>query len=491
MSAEQDEPSPASPSPHRPPPPPGRPFGARRHPQDVRVAGAPQRPPAHPGGRPQHGQTGGPGPSGRPGGPVPPGGVLPGKGGRQAGPRRARLLVVAGAAALAVVATGAVAAVALGGDDEPAKKKPTATAAAAPPAWTAALGRRLKRGTGLRYNGTLTLKGGTVRARLQVAPSGSATGRLVAGTLTADVVAIDGTTYIKAGLAFWRAYAGEVPHPDYYAGRWSKAPASMPGFDVPGVLGPEAIAKALAKTSGNPPTEDVGGVRAYRVKTPAADYLVTAAAPYRLLAVRPAGQNAPDFTAAPVAAPAAMFAELRPRVAALGGAGDPTVRFRPGTLTFSDCDQNTNGCTVQLPATMTAPSGSVPEGTRAALRASITSRGAPLGSCEASEQVGTGRSVLLGCTVTGRLWRTWMKNALDNPGSYPYEASARVVGEALSAADVPKLLARVDRERKAVLKPKPATPGPSATGGTEGTQGPSANRSEGAEAATSQSPGRP
>ncbi|QKW39400.1 hypothetical protein HUT06_39670 [Actinomadura sp. NAK00032] len=485
MSAEQDEPSPASPSPHRPPHdpphgpanPPGRPFAARRRPQDVHVAGPAPRP---------RGQAGG-----QTGGSVPPGGVMPGKGGRQGGSRRARVLVVAGAAAVAVVAAGAVAAVALGGDGEPAKKKPTATAAVAPPAWTAALGRRLKRGTGMRYNGTLTLKGGTVRARLQVAPSGAATGRLVAGTLTADVAAIDGTTYLKAGLAFWRAYAGEVPHPDYYAGRWSKAPASMPGFDVPDVLGPEAIAKALAKTSGTPPTEDVGGVRAYRVKTSAADYLVTAAAPYRLLAVRPAGQNAPSFTAAPVTAPAALFAELRPRVAALGGAGDPAVRFRPGTLTFSDCDQNTNGCTVRVPATLTAPSGSVPDGARAALRASITSRGEPLGSCRTSKGVGADRSVLLDCTVTGRLWRTWMKHALDNPGSYPYEASARVVGEAVAEADVPKLLARVDRERKAVLKPKPATPGPSATGGAEGTQGPSAKRSEGTEAATSQSPGRP
>jgi hypothetical protein len=416
---------------------------------------------------------------------------MPGKGGRQGGLRRRRILVAAGAAAVAVVAAGALTAVALGGDDEPAKRKPKQTAAAAPPAWTAALGRRLKRGTGLRYNGTLTLTGGSVRARLQVSPSGSATGRLVAGALAADVVAVDGTTYIKAGLAFWRAFAAEVPHPEYYAGRWSKAPASVPGFDVPGVLGPESIAKALAKTSGTPPTEDAGGVRAYRVRTPAADYLVSAAAPYRLLAVRPAGQNAPDFTAAPVAAPATMFAELRPRVAALGGAADPGVRFRPGTLTFSDCDQNTNGCTVRLPATLTAPSGAVPDGARAALRASISSRGKPLGSCGASKPVGADRSVLLDCTVKSRLWRTWMKNALDNPGSYPYEASARVVGEALTVADVPKLLARVDRERKALLTPKSATPGPSATGGTGGTQGPSAKRTEGAEAATSQPPERP
>ncbi len=394
-------------------------------------------------------------------------------------------MMVAGAAAVAVVAAGAVAAVALGGEGEPAKKKATPTVSAPPPAWTVALGRDLTSGTGLRYDGTLTLKGRPVQAHLRVTPSGSASGRIIAGTLAADVVAIDGTAYLKAGLAFWRDFAGEIAHPEYYADRWSKAPASVPGFDVPDVLGPESIAGALGKTSGNPPVEDVNGVRAYRIRTSAADYLVTAAAPYRLLAVRGAGQNAPRFTAAPVAAPATLFTELRPRVAALGGAPDPNLAFRPGTLTFSNCDQNTNGCTVSLPATLTAPQGSVPDGARAALRATISSGDKALGSCATAGPVQADRSVVLRCTVTSRLWRNWMRKALDNPGSYPYEAAARVVGEALDAADVPKLLARVDRERKAVLKPNPATTG------SPGPGTPSAERSDGPEVATSRSPGQP
>ncbi|MER7543533.1 hypothetical protein ABTW95_11075 [Spirillospora sp. NPDC127506] len=416
---------------------------------------------------------------------MPPGGpVAPGKGGRQRKGRKARAVAVAGAAAVAVVAAGAVAAVALGGEGEPAKKKPTPTVSAPPPAWTVALGRRLKSGTGLRYDGAMTLKGRPVQAHIRVTPAGAASGRIVAGALAADVVAIDGTTYLKAGLAFWRDFAGEIAHPEYYADRWSKAPASVPGFDVPDVLGPDAIAAALRKTSGEPPTENVNGVRAYRVRTSAADYLVAAAAPYRLLAVRVAGQNAPRLTAAPVAAPATLFTELRPRVAALGGAPDPNLAFRPGTLTFRNCDQNTNGCTVSLPATLTAPQGSVPDGARAALRASISSRGEPLGSCRASAPVQADRSVVLRCTVTSRLWRDWMQKALDHPGSYPYEAAARVNGEALDPADVPELLARLDRERKAVLKPDPATSAPS------GTQGPSAERTDGPEVAASRSPGR-
>ncbi|MFA1549391.1 hypothetical protein [Actinomadura chokoriensis] len=412
---------------------------------------------------------------------------MPGKGGRQRRGRAARVMAVGGVAAVVLVVGGAVAAVAFSGEGEPAKQKATPTVSAPPPAWTVAAGHGLTSGTGVRYDGTMTLKGRPVQAHLRVTPSGSATGQIVAGTLAADVVAIDGTTYIKAGLAFWRDYAGEITHPDYYAGRWSKAPASVPGFDVTAVLGPKAIAKTLAKTSGSTPTESVNGVRAYRVKTSAAEYLITTAAPYRLLSVRAAGQNAPRFTAAPVAAPATLFTELRPRVAALGGAGDPTLQFRPGTLTFSNCDQNTNGCTVSLPATLTAPERTVPDGARAALLASITSRGKPLGSCRTSGTVEADRSVVLRCTVTSRLWRSWMRKALDNPGSYPYEASARVVGEALDAADLPNLLAQVDRERKAVLKPERATPNPATPGPGE----PSAESSDGPEIATSRSPGRP
>ncbi|MCP9982114.1 hypothetical protein [Actinomadura madurae] len=228
--------------------------------------------------------------------------------------RRARVLVVAGVAAVLVAAV-AVTAGALAGGGEAPKKKPEATVSAAPPAWTVAAGRALTSGTGLRYDGTLTVNGQPVQAHLRVTPSGAVTGTFTAGLLKADVVAIDGDTYLKAAPAFWQTYAGGVAHPEYYAGRWSKAPASMPGFDVPDVLGPEAIAESLAKAPAEPPTENVNGVRAYRVKTPGAEYLLTAAAPHRLLAVRPAGQAGPRFTVAPVTAPG----DAVRRAAAAGG----------------------------------------------------------------------------------------------------------------------------------------------------------------------------
>ncbi|MFI0370422.1 hypothetical protein ACH35V_21355 [Actinomadura sp. 1N219] len=369
-----------------------------------------------------------------------------------------RLITAAGAAALVIV-VGTVLAVVLAGEDEPGKPgKPTAPAG--PPAWSLKAGQWLTSGKGLRYEGAMTVGGKPVQARLRVTPAGSASGTLTAGALKADVVAVDGVTYIKAGTAFWRDYAGETRHPDYYAGRWSKAPASVPGFDVPDVLGPASIARTLTTTPAKTPTENVNGVPAYKVRTPGAEYLVAKAAPHQLVSVRAVGPNAPWFAAAPVVAPATLFAELRPRVAALGGAADPSLRFRPGTLTFSNCDQNTNGCTVIVPATLTSPEGAAPAGARAALRASITSRGAPLGSCWASGPVPADRALELRCTVTSRLWRRWVRAALDNPGSYPYAATAHVIGEAVGADGVQKLLDVVDRERRAIAKPAPK---PSAT----------------------------
>ncbi|MEU9837678.1 hypothetical protein AB0C69_00485 [Actinomadura sp. NPDC048032] len=529
MSAEQDEPSPTASS--RPPypdesgdashpdggPQQGAPVQEGPHPGDVRVAGG-QAPPgaAAPTG-PDAAHTGSPGsdpeatptdprgtPSFVPAGPpsaAPPGAGLPPDAGfpgepgaafsqsgpvppgRQRRPRGRRVVVFAGAAA-AVVVAGAVAAVALTGGEEAPKPKPKATAPAPPPAWTVAAGRALTSGTGLRYDGTLTINGRPVQARLRVTPAGAASGTLTAGVLTAEVVAIGGDTYLRAGTAFWQTYASGVAHPEYYAGRWSKAPASVPGFDVPDVLGPKAIARSLAKSPAKPPTENVGGVRAFKVKASGAEYVLTAQAPYRLLAVRPAGQAAQHFTVAPVAAPETLFAELRPRVARLGGAFDPGLRFTPGTLAFSNCDQNTSGCTVSMPATLTEPA-TVPDGARAVLRAALSSKGEPLGSCSGAGPVPANRSLVLRCTVTSKLWRHWMRAALDNPGSYPYEAKARVVGEAVDVADVPKLLARVDRERRAVVKAAAGTPGPTVSAE------PSVKRSERPEIATSQTPGTP
>ncbi|MDL4777619.1 MULTISPECIES: hypothetical protein [Thermomonosporaceae] len=370
----------------------------------------------------------------------------PEPGGARAAMMRRRRIVAGAGAAVVVVAAAVTAGVVMTGDDP--SGKPDKKAGPAPSSWVQQAARQLTARPGLQYAGTLPADGRPVQARLRVTRAGSATGTLTAaGGMRADVVTADGVTYLKAGPAFWRTYGGEGARPDVYAGRWTKAPASMPGLDVADVLGPEKIAERLAKAPARPRTENVAGVPAYRVKTQDADYFLTTAAPYRLVSVQAAGQGDPRFAVAPVTAAAPLFAELRPRVAALGGAADPALRFAPGKLTFVNCDENMNGCTVSVPAKMTAPDGTVPSGARAALRATVTSKGKALGTCTGTGAVPSNRELVLRCTVTGRTWRNWMRQALDSPGAHPYEAQARVVGEAVSAADVSGLLAGIDRER--------------------------------------------
>ncbi|WP_344597958.1 hypothetical protein [Actinomadura vinacea] len=396
-----------------------------------------------------------------PPGPVPPGAgppapPRPGKGGRS----RRKLLIVAGS----VVALGTAAAVAFvvlsGGEDEPGK--PRRAAAPAPAAWTKEAGRQLNALPGLRYDGTVTVSGRPVQVMLKVTQSGLATGTLTAGGVQSALVSVDGSTYVKGGSAFWRTYSGEAARASSFAGRWARLPATFPSLaSVQDALSPQAIAKLLAEAPADPPTENVGTTRAYKVKTSKADYFLTASAPYRLLRVQTAGQGDPRFTAAPLADPALAFTEMRPRVAALGGAADPSLRFQPSKPSFINCNDNMDGCTLSVPATMTVPAGAVPAGARAALLAKITAKSMTLGSCTAAGAVPSGRQVTLRCKVSSRGWRAWMRQAREVPGPHPYEGHARVLGEAVAVSDVARLVGLVDRER-AERRGAPGSGAPSA-----------------------------
>ncbi|MFC5754174.1 hypothetical protein [Actinomadura rugatobispora] len=347
------------------------------------------------------------------------------------------------------------------GEDETAK--PRTSARPAPAAWTQEAGRQLNALPGLRYDGTVTANGRPVQVMLKVTPSGLATGTLTAGAVRADLVAVDGATYVRGSSTFWRTYSGEAARATSFAGRWAKLPSTFPSLSaVRGVLSPQSIAGALGKAPATPPTENVGATPAYRVKTAKADYLLAVSAPHRLLQVQTAGQGDPRFTAAPLANPALAFTEMRPRVAALGGAADPALRFQPGRPTFVNCNDNMDGCTLNVSATLTLPTGSVPSGARAALRASITADGMTLGACTGSEAVPASRQVTLRCKVSSRGWRAWMRRARDVPGPHPYEAHARVLGEAVPVSDVARLLGLVDSERaEHGVRPGTGTPGTS------------------------------
>ncbi|MFG1998863.1 hypothetical protein ACGFNU_06905 [Spirillospora sp. NPDC048911] len=371
--------------------------------------------------------------------PVPP---TPGK--RLFGLPAPRVVIAGGLVVLLVVAAAVAYVVSSGDGGSAGETRGKGNVAVG---WSQQAARQLRAAPGLQYDGTLSADGRPVQVRLRVTRAGSASGSLTVAGLRADLVSVGGRTFIKANAAFWRTYGGESSHPENFAGRWSKAPATLFRLDVADVLGAGSIADLLAKTTARPAEETIGGTAAYRLRTQRADYFVTAAAPHRLLRVHPAGPGDPRLSASGLAATGPLIAELRPRVAALGGAADPALRFRPGKLTFVNCEDNLSGCTVRVPASLTSPEGAVPAGARAALRTTITAGTRRLGSCTASGPVPDNREVVLRCTAGGRAWRAWLRQVRDTPGAHPYGATARVVGEAVASADVGDLLKKIDRER--------------------------------------------
>jgi hypothetical protein len=366
-----------------------------------------------------------------------------------------------------VVLTGAVVAfglLATTGDDgregRPAAK-PT------PAEWSRKAAEQLTALPGLRYAGTMTLAGRPVQVRLTVTRSGLGTGTLTDGTISASLVAVDGSTYVKGDSAFWRAYSGEAARAASFAGRWAKLPRAMSGLaKVQDALGARSIASRLSSASGKASTTTVGSTPAYRVKTARATYFVTASAPYRLVRVQAAGQGSPRLAASPLADTSRAFVELRARVAALGGAADPTLRFQPGKPDFVNCNDNTKGCTLSVNATLTSPQGKVPVGARAAMRATITAEGRSLGTCTGSEPVPADRSVKLRCKVATPGWRTWLREVRESPGEHPYEGYARVIGEAVAKSDVTRLLGLVDSERAEQATAPSPSPTPSGVAAT-------------------------
>ncbi|HEX2313516.1 MAG TPA: hypothetical protein VHJ17_07290, partial [Thermomonospora sp.] len=321
----------------------------------------------------------------------------------------------------------------------------------AAPRWTGKAAGRLGTLPALRYTGTFTSSGQPVRVRLTVTRAGSAVGTLTKGGVRAELVSVGGTTFLKGGPAYWTSAGGPTARPEDFAGRWSKAPATVLGFDVRAFLSPSSIADLVRKAPEEGSTGTVAGRPAHRVTTSLGAYWLSAAEPHELLRVEGVSDTRLDVAPVPDAAPA--LAELRRRVAALGGARDPGVRFEPGRLEFVNCNENVSGCTVRLPVSTETPviadgtGTSAPPPVRAVMTATISADGRALGACTVTRSLGTARRGTLSCTVASSGWKSWMRRARDVPGRHEYTAQARVVAVAVPPDQVAALVAAVDRER--------------------------------------------
>ncbi|MBC6469079.1 hypothetical protein [Actinomadura alba] len=308
--------------------------------------------------------------------------------------------------------------------------------------------QRLSAVRALRYTGSFSSNGISMQARLTVTRAGSGSGTITVGGDTADVIVVDGTTFLKAGRSFWRSHGGVTTNPEDYAGRWSRAATSTLDLDVKDVLASGTITQRL-RAAGQSPVgnaEAINGTPSVKVTTADGEYQISRAQPHKLLRVKSTGTDTYQFDVAEVSATetAALFTDLQQKVTRLTDALDPGIRFpRAGDLKFSNC--GSSGCTVKYSVTSLAVND---DNVRAVLKATIRANGRDLGSCTNRRSVGSSRTFDLSCTVTSSGWKSWVRWARSTPGSHSYQARARVVAESVSAGDVNGLLAKLRQEQQ-------------------------------------------
>ncbi|MCW2903920.1 MAG: hypothetical protein JWO67_6185 [Streptosporangiaceae bacterium] len=392
-----------------------------------------------------------PGYPAQPGYPVQPGYQGPPGGFDPPPPRRGRRLplvaIVIGAVVLLALAGVGVAVAVSGGDakkNTSAGKKADSTAGQAGKA-----AQHLATVPALRYNGSFSSGGSAMQAQISVTKAGSASGSVTVDGDKADLVAVDGSTYVKASRSFWRSHGGVTANPEDYADRWSRAPASALDLDVEGVLSPSVLMRQLQTATPQPAgaKADVNGAPAAKVTTSQGDYYVSTAEPHKVLRIQGAGTKPYQFDVTELASAelGSLFTDLRDKVKNLTGAPDPGARFVPvGRLKFSNCGDG--GCTVRYTVASVSLGGN--PSVRAVMKATINGSGRDLGSCTAGRNVASAKNVDLSCTVKSAGWKSWVRWARSTPGSHRYEAKARVLAEAVSAADVNGLLSKIDQERQ-------------------------------------------
>ena len=289
------------------------------------------------------------------------------------------------------------------------------------------------------------MAGGTLDVR--VTGAGEVVGTLVQDGKRAEVLAVDGDAYLKAGKEYWTGPDGRA---DIFAGKWVQSTDSGLGLVRRATLSPGVLARGLredfsralaAVAAGGPPAESmIGGVRAWRASVPGGDVYVSAEKPHRVLRIdaplRTAGDAAAgvlarttsrarldvkpetEDSAADVSAAVGLGAV---QVASGGGAYDQNV-----PVSFVSRDNklnapcNAGGCKVAV--TVRNESASVTADV--VLEARVTSENVLIGSCTSPpKSVKPGLTTALTCQAAGASWKAFYARATApsySPKSTPY-----------------------------------------------------------------------
>jgi hypothetical protein len=401
------------------------------------------------------GAPGAPGYGGTPGGPGADQGWMPSYPPPPHGQKKDKrpLIIIgigAGVIVLLVIVAGVIGMT--GGDKKDDKTGPPTVAASNTGAASATrAAQSLGAVPALRYNGTFSSGGDDFQAQLSVTKGGSAVGAITIGGDKADLVSVDGNTYLKAPKEFWRDQGGVTTNPEDFAGRWAKAPDSAINLDIKNVLAAGAIVRGLQSVSSYQPaggTENINGTPAIKVAGADAAYYISTANPPKLLRIVGTGTDTYQFDVAEVGTTevTTLFQQLRDQVRALAGARDPSVRFLP-TAKIKSSNCGVSSCTMKLTVTTLSVGGSSSSASpiRAIMLGKITAggrTGRTLGTCSDSATTSSGKRLNLSCTVRSGTWSSWVRSIR---GSASYYVQARTVAE---AGDVGGLLSIVDREQQ-------------------------------------------
>jgi hypothetical protein len=366
--------------------------------------------------------------------------------------KRPLIIMSAGAGVVVLLVLVAAAIGMTGGGKDNSTSAPTVAASNTGAAGAVRAAQSLGAVPALRYSGTFSSGGDDLQARLSVTKGGSAVGTITIGGDRADLVSVDGNTYLKAPKAFWRDQGGVTTNPEDFAGRWAKAPDSAFNLDIKNVLAAGAIVRGLQGVGSYQPaggTENINGTPATKVTGADAEYYISTANPPKLLRIVGTGTSTYRFDVAEVATTevATLFQQLRDQIKALAGARDPSVRFLPtGKIKSSNC--GVSSCTVKLSVTTLSVGGSSSSSStpiRAIMFGKITAggrTGRTLGTCSDSARTTSGKRLNLSCTVRSGTWSSWVRGIR---GSASYYVQARTVAE---SGDVSGLLTVVDREQQ-------------------------------------------
>jgi hypothetical protein len=369
------------------------------------------------------------------------------------GPQKSnnRPLIIGGiVAGVILVLVAAVIGVTAGGGakKDEATGPPTAAASNTGAAGATQAAQSLGGVPALRYSGTFSSGGDDFKAQLAVTKAGSAVGTISVGGNSADLISVDGNTYLKANKAFWHDDGGVTANPEDYAGRWAKALDSAINLDIKNVLATGAVIQGLRGVSSYQQpsgTQDINGTPAIKVTGADAEYYLSTANPPKLLRIAGTGSDAYRFDVTEVSTTevATLFQQLRDQVRTLDSARDPSIRFLPSAKTkTSNC--GVSGCTMRLTVTALSVGGGSAR-FRAVMLGKITEggrTGRTLGTCTDSATGASGKRINLSCTVRGGTWSSWVRSIR---GSARYYVQPRVVAE---AGDLGRLLSVVDQEQQ-------------------------------------------